>query len=52
MDGTERQQGRDRQLGGTDAPVRDDEDIFSAPDRVDRFGAQGRQLGLDALITP
>ena len=52
MDGAERQQGRDGDLFAAHAAVGDDDDVVPALQRIHRFGAQRRQLGLHALAAP
>ena len=52
VDRRQRQRRRDGDVVAVDPAVADDEDVVVAADGVDRLGAQRRELGLDAALTP
>ena len=52
MDRRQGQRGGNRHLLAPHVTVTDDQDVVAAADRVDRLGAQRRQLGFDAFVAP
>ena len=52
VNGRQRQQRGNRDLGGRQRAVADDQDVGAAADRIDGLSAQRSQLGFDALLAP